>query len=69
MIDQFIDKTFVKRLDPHELGENRVLWFKNRTRLQSIKDLEHFHVLVKNASPSHLLEWTGDIESRNPEEF
>lgn len=39
---------------------DRVLWFRNWTGLQSVRGLEHVHVLVRDA-PRDLLEmWVGD---------
>ena len=65
LIEDFVHRTFVARLaqegnlklsDPKE----NVLWFKNWTALQSVRSLEHMHVLVKGV-PEHILqEWTGE---------
>ncbi|KAF2184540.1 hypothetical protein K469DRAFT_578773 [Zopfia rhizophila CBS 207.26] len=57
LIEDFVQKTFVARL-----GKERVLWFKNWTKLQSVRAVEHFHVLVRGADSSLLQEWTnGDV--------
>ena len=37
-------------------GDDRVLWFRNWTGLQSVRGLEHVHVLVRDA-PKVLLDW------------
>ncbi|KIH91838.1 hypothetical protein SPBR_01998 [Sporothrix brasiliensis 5110] len=42
-------------------GEERVLWFKNWVQLQSVRALEHIHVLVRNASPALLQKWTEEL--------
>ncbi|KNG91721.1 hypothetical protein ANOM_000233 [Aspergillus nomiae NRRL 13137] len=65
LIEDFVHRTFVARLaqegnltfsDPKE----NVLWFKNWTALQSVRSLEHMHVLVRGV-PEHILqEWTGE---------
>ncbi|KAF4619003.1 hypothetical protein G7Y89_g14845 [Cudoniella acicularis] len=56
ILQEFVDRTFVDRLDgSHE----RVLWFKNWVKLQSVRALEHMHVLVRNASEEDLEHWTG----------
>lgn len=53
-------KAFVKRTFEDRLGdEDRVLWFKNWVQLQSVRALEHIHVLVRNASEEDLEFWTG----------
>lgn len=41
-------------------GDGRVLWFKNWAQLQSVRQLEHFHVLVRDASPELLKTWTAE---------
>ena len=60
LIDGFVQRTFRERLaqDGKQAGD-RVMWFKNWVGLQSVKGLDHFHVLVRNV-PEHILaEWTG----------
>ena len=55
IIQAFVEKTFVKRLN----GEDRLVWFKNWVQLQSVRALEHIHVLVRDASKEDLEFWTG----------
>ena len=55
IIQAFVDNTFAKRLN----GEDRVMWFKNWVQLQSVRALEHIHVLVRDASKEDLEFWTG----------
>ena len=65
LIDAFVNKTFVKRLEQEDpevvniMGE-RVLWFKNWAALQSVRGLEHIHVLVKDVDDSIVEKWTGE---------
>jgi len=54
IIHDFVQRTFVDRL-----GEARVVWFKNWVSLQSVRALEHIHVIVKDASKEDLEFWTG----------
>jgi len=56
IIREFVSKTFVKKLNG---DEGRVMWFKNWVALQSVRALEHVHVLVKDASKEDLEFWTG----------
>ncbi|RHZ67374.1 GIG1 family protein [Aspergillus thermomutatus] len=61
-IETFVSATFVQRLarEVHaDAPEARVLWFKNWAALQSVTALEHFHVMVKDASEETLREWIG----------
>lgn len=53
MVQHFVDERFVK-----VLGADRVLWFKNWARLQSVRGVEHFHVLVKGVSLGQLASLT-----------
>lgn len=62
MIDTFVNATFVQRLakESHpDAPEDRVLWFKNWAALQSVAALEHFHVMVRDASEDTLKDWIG----------
>ncbi|KAL8646613.1 MAG: hypothetical protein Q9226_006780 [Calogaya cf. arnoldii] len=65
LIDAFVDRTFVKRLELEgdaDAGE-RVLWFKNWGALQSVRGLEHIHVLVKDVLEAIIEEWTGEMKA------
>lgn len=55
-IQEFVDRTFVAPLG--EKGKDKVLWFKNWVALQSVRALEHIHVLVRDADPEILKQWT-----------
>ncbi|GFF32303.1 uncharacterized protein YPL067C [Aspergillus udagawae] len=62
-IETFVSATFVQRLarEAHvDAPEDRVLWFKNWAALQSVSALEHFHVMVRDASEETLREWIGE---------
>ena len=54
VIEEFVQRTFVARL-----GKDRVVWFKNWVQLQSVRALEHIHIVVKDAKPDDLEFWTG----------
>ena len=66
LVKEFVQKTFVERFtasgEPN--APERVLWFRNWTGLQSVRGLEHVHVLVRNARNDLLEEWTRCEESR-----
>ncbi|KAL9074727.1 MAG: hypothetical protein Q9161_002096 [Pseudevernia consocians] len=71
LVEGFVHKTFVEPLGSYrskqgvagerETGDDRVLWFRNWTGLQSVRGLDHVHVLVRDA-PKSLLDWW--IENR-----
>ena len=64
LIDNFVQRTFVARLaqaserfiDP----QSHVLWFKNWVGLQSVRALEHVHILVRDVPEEILMEWSGE---------
>lgn len=63
LIDAFVHATFVNRLEqesPDTSAGERVLWFKNWVALQSVRGLEHIHVLVRNAPEKIVEQWTGE---------
>jgi hypothetical protein len=58
LIEGFVKRYFINRLG-HD-AEPRVIWFKNWAALQSVRRLEHIHVLVRDVDPSLIEEWTRD---------
>ncbi|KAJ5369748.1 uncharacterized protein N7496_005840 [Penicillium cataractarum] len=65
LIDEFVQKTFVRRL-AEDAGKRfsdpgaQVLWFKNWVGLQSVRALEHVHILVRDVPEEILAEWSGE---------
>lgn len=65
LIEGFVQRTFVKRLKGvFPVPEEHVLWFKNWAALQSVRALEHVHILVRDVPEEILVEWTGEGPSR-----
>ncbi|PGH05813.1 hypothetical protein GX51_02786 [Blastomyces parvus] len=61
LIDDFIKRTFVARLEKlFPDADDRVLWFKNWTALQSVRAVEHVHVVVRGVPDEIIVEWTGE---------
>ena len=62
LAEDFVDKMFVETLrkDDGPGAKDRVLWFKNWTALQSVRGLEHIHVLVRDVSDEVITKWTGE---------
>ncbi|RCI08489.1 hypothetical protein L249_8783 [Ophiocordyceps polyrhachis-furcata BCC 54312] len=58
LIQGFVNRYFLASLGPG--GEDRVLWFKNWVALQSVRSLEHFHVLVCDVDEDQLERWVED---------
>ncbi|KAI1640205.1 hypothetical protein F4809DRAFT_521665 [Biscogniauxia mediterranea] len=59
-VGDFVKKFFADRLGPD--GGSRVLWFKNWVALQSVRSLEHIHVMVKDVGQDVLDEWTRELD-------
>ncbi|KAK0127337.1 hypothetical protein ONS96_006885 [Cadophora gregata f. sp. sojae] len=64
IIEEFVGRTFRERLGGGEKGRESVVWFKNWVSLQSVRALEHVHVLVRGASIEDLDFWTGEGERK-----
>ncbi|KAL9636413.1 MAG: hypothetical protein Q9164_002833 [Protoblastenia rupestris] len=59
LIQGFVQKTFIDRLAKEGIDtEDRVQWFKNWVGLQSVRGLDHFHVLVRDVPETMVEEWT-----------
>ncbi|KAG6033641.1 hypothetical protein E4U41_006850 [Claviceps citrina] len=63
LVAGFVRRCFVDALG--EDGERRVLWFKNWVALQSVRALEHIHVLVRDVDDDILERWTGERPKRD----
>lgn len=49
ILERYIYETFIK-----DLGADNVLWFKNWASLQSVRSVEHIHILIRNYTPGFL---------------
>ncbi|THW70204.1 hypothetical protein D6D25_00632 [Aureobasidium pullulans] len=61
LIKKFVDDTFSSKLDTAfglRKGKDHVLWFKNWVALQSVRGVDHIHVLVRDAPQDMLEDWT-----------
>lgn len=61
LIEEFVKNTFASKLDTvfgTGKGKDHVLWFKNWVALQSVRGVDHIHVLVRDAPESLLEDWT-----------
>jgi hypothetical protein len=60
VIEQFVHATFTAKLD-HAFGrgngKDHVLWFKNWVALQSVRGVDHIHVLVRDVPEAILEQW------------
>lgn len=55
-VEGFVDRMFRERCGEEGRG-SKVLWFKNTVDLQSVRGLEHVHVLVRGVGEDVLGEW------------
>lgn len=58
MVQEFVQRKFIDRVRDLPGPEEKVLWFKNWSALQSVPGLEHVHVLVRDVPEDIILEWT-----------
>lgn len=50
-VDRYVDYKFVKQL---KIPKEDVVWFRNWEALQSVKEISHIHVLVRNVTKEQL---------------
>ncbi|XXH04789.1 NADH-cytochrome b5 reductase [Hypoxylon texense] len=60
IIEDFVKRFFIEKLGPG--GNDKVLWFKNWVALQSVRALEHIHIIVKDVEKDVLDEWTKELD-------
>ena len=58
LVQDFVQRKFVDRVKGLPGPEEKVLWFKNWTALQSVPGMEHVHILVRDVPKEIILEWT-----------
>jgi hypothetical protein len=58
LVEEFVQRTFVDRVQDLPAAKEKVLWFKNWVALQSVPVLEHIHVLVRDIPEEVILGWT-----------
>ena len=59
LIEDFVKRTFKDRIHDQSIADDSIMWFKNWVGLQSVRGVEHIHVLLRNVAQSLLDEWTG----------
>ena len=64
-VEDFVHKTFLDELGRTGHAKDSVLWFKNWAQLQSVRGLEHVHVLVRNIPEEIIFRWTGERRPRS----
>ena len=62
VIEEFVEREFVRALAGEEgvgveQARERVMWFKNWVSLQSVRGVDHVHILVRDAPESLLERW------------
>lgn len=59
LVHDFVERFFVRHV---EGGWGQVLWFKNWSGLQSVRGVDHVHILVRGASQVLLEQWTERLD-------
>lgn len=60
-IEDFVERTFSRELDQRlgdGAGREKVMWFKNWVSLQSVRGVDHVHVLVRDVPEDVVKAWT-----------
>lgn len=57
-IEEFVEQTFRASMG----DEDRVVWFRNPSKWQTVRAVEHFHVFVRGAGEEVVRGWTGQGE-------
>ncbi|KAM3416382.1 hypothetical protein BST61_g7980 [Cercospora zeina] len=65
VIEEFVERYFVEEMmraegsdESREAAREKVLWFKNWVSLQSVRGVDHVHILVRDAPEAVLEKWT-----------
>jgi hypothetical protein len=56
MVSEFVEREFRRKAEEGKEG-SKVIWFKNTANLQSVRSLEHIHVLVRDIDERVLEQW------------
>lgn len=59
LVKDFVQHTFIDRLQRQGITGDQVMWFRNWTGLQSVRGMDHIHVLVRDVPIEIIDEWTG----------
>ncbi|KAL8788699.1 MAG: hypothetical protein Q9213_001513 [Squamulea squamosa] len=59
LIEDFVQRTFIDKLEEQGGAGDTIMWFRNWTGLQSVRGMDHIHVLVRNVPKDIMDEWTG----------
>ncbi|KAK2749462.1 hypothetical protein FQN57_006396 [Myotisia sp. PD_48] len=70
LIEEFVYKTFTQKIFLSQskgakednikvLADEKVLWFKNKKKWQSVGGIEHIHIMLQDVAESLVFEWTG----------
>jgi len=58
VINEYVNRVFRQRINEEKPGD-KVLWFKNWIALQSVRGIDHVHILVRDVEDDVIKEWIG----------
>ncbi|KAK2836900.1 hypothetical protein FQN49_006614 [Arthroderma sp. PD_2] len=78
LIEDFVFRTFTQEIMerhrqvngtcPENIQEEKVMWFKNKKKWQTVASIEHIHVILRDVDEDLVIGWTGqksnDITAR-----
>ena len=64
LINDFVRRTFIEVLPHGEEREDKIMWFKNWAGLQSVRGIEHVHVLARDIPQNILHNWVSEPRTK-----
>ncbi|KAE8353683.1 hypothetical protein BDV28DRAFT_156842 [Aspergillus coremiiformis] len=58
-IEEFLERTFAMHMSERPYAGDNIQWFKNRVKWQSVRALEHIHVILRGADDGFVTKLTG----------
>jgi uncharacterized protein YeaO (DUF488 family) len=58
LIAEFVERTFTRQMN-REHAEDHVQWFRNQAKWQSVRALEHIHVILRGVDEEFVTQLTG----------
>ncbi|KAE8145009.1 hypothetical protein BDV25DRAFT_145052 [Aspergillus avenaceus] len=59
LITKFVERTFAAEMMQRKYAGDNIQWFKNHTKWQSVRALEHIHVILRDADERFVTALTG----------
>ena len=57
-VEEFVQNTFIKPTKDLPGPDEKILWFKNWTALQSVPGMDHIHIMIRDVPEDVIHRWT-----------